>query len=180
MLVRRRASIRRARFFPLCLALALLAGACRPGEGDPGDPPPASQAANRFDPASIQVVDRVLGLTVTHRDLSPAPSMGDSVYVGSVEFSGELTLSGSYRPHPDYPEVQALCFDVDEVSAARLPRMRGDERRVWFCFTNQEEAVRALGSPPAEGRATIVIDEYRTVRQFTDAFDTATLLRVVE
>ncbi|CAN5183837.1 hypothetical protein BH20GEM2_BH20GEM2_08590 [soil metagenome] len=170
----------RARLLPLCLALALLAGACRPGERDPGEPPPAPEASNRFDPAGIQVGDRILGLTVTRQDLSHAPAMGDSVYVGSVEFSGELTLSGSYRAHPDYPEVQALCFDVDEASAARVPRMRGDERRVWFCFDNQEEAVRALGSPGTAGRATIVIDDYRTVRQFTDAFDTATLLRVVE
>lgn len=137
-------------------------------------------ATNRFDPTGIQVGDRVLGLTVTRQDLSHAPAMGDSVYVGSVEFSGELTVSGSYRSHPDYPEVQALCFDVDGASAVRVPRMRGDERRVWFCFTNQQEAVRALGSAHSEGRATIVIDEYRTVRQFTDVFDTARLVRVVE
>lgn len=171
---------RRSTWLLLCLALVLLAGACRPAERDFGEPPPAPEASNRFDPASIQPGDQVLGLTVTRQELSHAPAMGDSVYVGSVEFSGELTLSSSYRAHPDYPEVQALCFDVDETSAARVPRMRGDERRVWFYFDNQEEAIRALGSPGTEGRATIVIDDYRTVRQFTDVFDTARLVRVVE
>ncbi len=124
--------------------------------------------------------DSILGLQVRSVDLSPAPVIGDSVYVGTVAFSGEVTLSGTTRPHPDHPEVSLVCFDVDEATAARVPRMQGDERRVWFCFSNQEEAIRSLGPPGSRGHATIVVDDYRTVYHFTDVFDTARLVRVVE
>ena len=87
--------------------------------------------------------------------------------------AGQVALEGSPRliesNEPDF-----LCFDVNEETADRLPRMRHDERRVWFCFTNQEEARQALGH--LIGRTVqIQVSDYRTTYQFTDAFDTAKL-----
>ena len=97
----------------------------------------------------------------------------NSAYVGWVAFAGQVALEGSPRliesNEPDF-----LCFDVNEETADRLPRMRHDERRVWFCFTNQEEARQALGH--LIGRTVqIQVSDYRTTYQFTDAFDTAKL-----
>lgn len=144
----------------------------------PGDPVPPADA--RFDPAELRVGQQVLGLTVASVDVRPAPDL-DFGYIGEVAFKGEVTVSGRYRAHPDYPQPGAdyLCFFVDAESVVRLPRFRGDERYPWFCFTNREVALEELGPMEAEGAATVVIDDYRTVRRPTDAFDTATLLRVL-
>lgn len=157
---------------PLLLGLALLAGACSPADrGDPGDA--------RFDPAAMQEGDRVGVLTVASRQVTPSTAAADTVYVGTVAFTGELTVSGRYRPHPDHPEVPLLCFEADQASAARIPRRLGDERRAWFCFSNQQEAVAQLAEPPAEGEATVVVDRYQSIYMLTDAFDIARFVRRV-
>ena len=171
------------------LVLALLA--CSSGEkadqpasaraDTPAPAAPAPRAANEFDPAALRVGDTLMGLRVERADVRRAAAI-DSSYVGDVRFAGEVTVSGRPRAHHDFPEVRTLCFDVDSTSAARLPRWPGDRRRVWFCFDNQEAAVRALGPARADtavAPVTIAIDRYQTVRHFTDAYDTATLLRLV-
>jgi hypothetical protein len=169
------------------LGVALLAvmAACGSSErnseaDDPDHTTPGSGAAapHRFDPAGIQVGDTVAGLVVTFADVGI--SQVDSAYVGSVRFAGELVVSGTYRALYDDPEPSLICFHVDAESAERIPRMLHDERNVWFCFENEAEAERLLGPPGTPGTATVEISDYRTVRQFTDAYDTARLLRVIE
>ena len=130
-----------------------------------------------FDPDSLHVGD-TLG-TMIAADLSELRVDHEGRWVGTVRFTGETTLNGRYHPHFDYPEVQSTCFEVDDVSAVRLPRFAYDERRVWFCFENQEDAARSLGPPGSSGDATIVIDRYATIRSFTDAVDAARLVRVL-
>jgi hypothetical protein len=65
----------------------------------------------------------------------------DSTYVGVAIFRGQIELSGRTMRHFE-PDAQDICFEADSVSAARLPRWRGDERRPWFCFTNEADARR--------------------------------------
>ena len=65
------------------------------------------------------------------------------------------------------------------AAAHVLPRFPLDERIPWFCFSNQEDVVELLDGR-AVPRATIVIDEYRTTRSFTDAYDTARFVRLVQ
>jgi uroporphyrinogen-III synthase len=90
-----------------------------------------------------------------------------------------------YQPHFDYPEPPALCFHVtDSASIARLPRFAPDRETVpggknWFCFTNADSARALIGPPPTPREATLVVDDYIVRRYFTDAYDTARLLRVV-
>jgi hypothetical protein len=140
-------------------------------------PTPDSSGGRVFDPATLRVGDHVLGLRVAAADISVAY---DSTHVGDVRFTGIIEITGTPIWHHDHPEVDLLCFDVDSTSVNALPRWPRDERRrVWLCFENRDEAVRQLG-PPLDGRqVTIEIDDYQTVRHYTDAFDTARLVRVV-
>jgi hypothetical protein len=132
-----------------------------------------------FDAGALEPGDTLLGLAVASIEVEPAQHAAG--HVGAVVWSGEVTVSGHYRAHPDYPQpgAELLCFFVDNETAHLLPRFRHDERYPWFCFTNHRDAVSLLGPPQTEGAATVTIDEYRTVREFTDAFDTARLVRLV-
>ena len=141
----------------------------------PGARPPVTLA---FDPAAVKVGDTIGGLRVSKADISLAA--GDMGYVGDVQFDGQVTISGERMTHPDYPDVKTICMRIDSASVARLPRFPEDQRRSWLCFENQEDAVRQLGAAGTRGTMTVVIDRYQTVRHFTDAYDTAVLVRVVE
>lgn len=153
---------------------------------DPREPPPAREdttepAPNEFDPATVATGDTVAGLRVVHVDVERV--FEDSVWVGTVHFEGELAVEGVYQAHFDAPEVNAVCFHVDAGSAMRLPRFLPDTRTrprpiTWFCFSNPEVAVELLGPPEEPRHAGIVVDRYRLVREFTDAWDLAELVRV--
>lgn len=153
--------------------LLLLLTACASGEA------PDTASADpliRIDPAVIGVGDTLAGLAITQQELTRD---SEGQWVGTVRFAGEVTLTGRYHPHFDFPEVRATCFEADDSSAVRLPRVDGDDRRVWFCFDNADEVARSLGPPGTSGDATIVIDSYTTNRYFTDAVDGARLVRVI-
>ena len=131
-----------------------------------------------FDPATIREGDVVAGFRVGRVDITDAG--GDIGRVGTVRFLGEATISGEKRPHHDYPEVTTVCMDVDSASAARLPRWRSDSRTIsWLCFENQEDAIRMLGPSGNREPVSVVIDVYQTPRQFSDVYNTARLVRVV-
>jgi hypothetical protein len=159
----------------------LLAGACRPGEPsadqEPAPTGPAAQGV-AVDYAELAPGDSVMSFRVGAVDIQPNPIDGFG-WMGRIVFAGTATLSGSYRPHFDYPEVRELCFYPDPPSAERLPRFPNDERISWFCFTNQEDAQNALGGLPAAGQATIVIDRFDYLYEHTDTFNTARLESVL-
>jgi hypothetical protein len=107
----------------------------------------------------------------------------DSVWVGRVRFAGEITLSGVYQRHFDWPEPEAFCFHVDDTAVAAVPAFAPDSwtspaRKVWFCFTNPDGALALLGDGDPPRSATIVVDDYEVLREFSDVFDTARLVRV--
>jgi hypothetical protein len=149
----------------------------------PGSPPAsdegraaAASSGGTFDPGALQRGDSIDGLRVARVDVWRPAGGG---YVGSVAFDGEITVAGRYQAHFDYPEHQAICFVVDPATAHRLPRFPQDERYVWFCFQNQEVAATLLGPAGSTGTATIVIDDYTTRREYSDVYDTATLVDVL-
>lgn len=152
------------------LSLLLLFTAC----GGPRQTPPAPGAApNVFDPKAIEPGQEFLGLTVVKAEVDPAADR--PVYGGRVLFRGEITVSGTFRPHPeDGPQVP--CFTVNAATAKALPRFPADERVPWFCFRNTFQASQAMreaaGSPK-----TIVIRGFETVYQVTDAADAAEFVR---
>ena len=145
-----------------------------------GDAP--ERPVTTFDPGVVEVGDSVLGLEIAGKDVSRAVAM-DSVWVGTVDLAGELRLEGVYQAHFDYPEVPALCFHPSWESAARIPAFHPDsltspDRKRWFCFTNPELAIERIGPPDQPREATVVVRDYRVVRRFTDAWETAELVRV--
>ena len=132
----------------------------------------------RFDPATVREGNTVAGFRVGRVDITDAG--GETGHVGTVRFLGEATISGTKRPHPDYPEVTTVCMDVDSASAAKLPRWPNDRRTPWLCFENQEDAIRLVGPAGTDREPiTVLIDVYQTPRQFSDVYNTARLVRVV-
>jgi hypothetical protein len=148
------------------LALLLLFTAC----GGPGQTPSAPGAApNVFDPQAIEPGQEFLGLVVVKAEVDrPADT-------GRVLFRGEITVSGTFRPHPeDGPQVP--CFTVDAATAKALPRFPADEGIPWFCFRNIFQASQAMreaaGSPK-----TLVIRGFEAVYSPADAVDAAEFVR---
>lgn len=139
---------------------------------------PAMEGGALVDANAVRVGDQIAGVRVATKKIQSAPASPLGV-TGSLSFDGEIELTGSYRAHFDYPEVRAACFWVDVQEWTRLPRVKGDQRLKWFCFQNDQDAVRQLGALGTETRATIVINNYTTNLEQTDAWDTARLVRVV-
>lgn len=95
-----------------------------------------------------------------------------------MALEGEVELTGRVRPHPDSPELDALCLFPDSASADRLPVFPGESRYSWLCFENHEEAERMLAGIPPGGEARVRIDRYRYTFVPTDAYNTARLVRL--
>lgn len=133
----------------------------------------------KFDAEAVNVGDRVAGLQIADKKIQPAPQSRIGV-TGSVTFKGELQLTGSYRAHYEYPQVKEACFWVDPSEWHKVPRVQRDDRLIWFCFTNKDQAIQQLGALGTNARATIVIDDYTTNVERSDVWDTARLVRVVK
>lgn len=145
-------------------------------QDQPPDPPP-DRPGIRFDPATT-VRGAVVGVLTL--DSIEAQRAIDSSYVGTARFSGEIELSGATLRNFD-PDLSGrlTCFEADSSSSARLPRWSGDERRAWFCFTNNDDAARALGPPSDSVRATIVVDSFTIHRNLSDAVNSARFRRLI-
>ena len=143
--------------------------------------PPGRRATlpTQFDATTVKAGETIGGLQVAKVDVRATPNSETGV-AGSVRFSGEAELQGGYRAHFDYPDVKQPCFWVDIESHAKLPRARGDQRLVWFCFENADAAIKQLGALGTQTHATIVVDNYTTHLTQSDAWDTARLVRVVK
>lgn len=151
--------------------LVLLVTACGGGDPSPGPGAPA------LDPTRVAPGDTLLGLRIVSIDARPerVDSFGWS---GEARFIGPVTLSGEYRPHPEAPDVEDLCFFPDSASAARLPRFPNDTRYSWLCFRNSTAARTML--QPTSGEATIVVDSFRYLYEHTDSYNTAHLDSVLD
>jgi hypothetical protein len=175
------------------LAVAALLTACRaeaPAPDVAGDSTAGATAtavvdgANVFDPGGLQVGDRFLDLTVESKDVERV--FEDSVWVGDVGFTGDLVVQGVYQTHPDWPNVTDPCFHVvDPASAARIPRFPMDDRttqtlKTWFCFDPADVALEVLGSPEQPRELVVALDHYHVRRHFSDAYDTAELMELIE
>jgi hypothetical protein len=160
----------------IVLVAFLLLFGCAPDRVERADRPavPDSTTANAFDPDTLSVGDRVLGLVVEDLRLQTA---FDSTRVGSVTFAGEAQISGTLVRHPD-SDLSAVCMDLDPASARRLPRWMGDTRRPWLCFSNDSLARTVLGARPIGSGVAVIIRRYQTVRSFSDAVDNAELVGV--
>lgn len=127
-------------------------------------------------PLEIQQKQQFLGLDVVKVDLHP---FDENRWVGEVTFDGEVTVTGTYKPNTLIGESQqgSPCFYVDKRTENQLPRLKGDERFMWFCFNNSQAVLDALGT--VEKDVKIVIDEYKTIYIPSDVTNTATFVRSV-
>jgi hypothetical protein len=171
----------------LLLACAAGTDAPRPPDAasETGAPPAGGRLAptGEFDPARAGAGDSVGGLEIVAMDVRRV--FDDSVWAGRVEFRGRLTVDGVYQRHFDYPEPAALCFHVLGDAVERVPHFVPDQwtstnRKTWFCFDNEGRVLELLGGGETPLAATIVVDGYRLIREFSDVFDMAKLVEVVE
>lgn len=136
---------------------------------------PAAPRSHVFDPARVRVGDSIAGMRVDSVAVQQTP---DGDWVGTVRFTGEARVGGTYEPHPD-TDVDALCFFASAEHTSRLPRFTGDERKPWFCFENQDRARALLHVPPDRGRAEILIESFAYHVNNSDAVNEARLRRVL-
>lgn len=132
-------------------------------------------AGIRFNPSTIRIGTRVGGMVLDSLEVRQAY---DSTRVGTARFSGRVELTGAKLRHFD-SDVDALCFEADSASAARLPRWEGDERRAWFCLSNRSAAQAAIGPPGDSTPAAIVIDRLTIHRGLSDEVNTARFVRAL-
>ena len=135
--------------------------------------PPPTGAPVEF--SRLAPGDSLAGLRIDSIDVLPDPvdSFG---WMGTVAYSGEVTLVGEVRPHMDYPDLAEICFFADDSVAERLPRFPNDVRRSWLCFSNQDEAAMLLGEVGDTSRARIRIDRFQYIYQHTDVYNRARLV----
>ena len=103
-------------------------------------------------------------------------------------YTGQATLTGTYSRvlEPEYIDYlgDSICFEPDRKSAALIPRPKGDERSVYFCFKNFEQARKTFKLPNSiqkgycsyEGKATISIKGYQLFYIASEGFDATTLV----
>jgi len=110
-----------------------------------------------FDAREIQIGDTILNMKVTHAEVPDNPEGND--YPAVVMFSGKATVTGNYYHHKEEDPFlgHEISFAVDEDSAKNLPRLKHDERSLWFCLTNHDEAEMEFGPLGSEGKAKIIM-----------------------
>jgi hypothetical protein len=168
-----------------CIALVIaLSGCDRPPEAaiEHDDPPVMAaaepEAGHRFAPDTISPGGSIGSFVVRQIEASRVehPDFPRGAWVGEASFGGVEEVVGSYGPHPAYPDVELICFEVDRGFAGRLPVFETDTRRPWFCFSNQADARALLGDPPGTGRASVRITDFRYRFEFSDVYNEAAII----
>lgn len=126
---------------------------------------------NPFDVNSARVNDKVCGMTIKE--------ITDNANI--IHFSGQVTISGEFKHEDD--EIyfgKIISFIPDDSSILIIPKLKDDNRLVWFVFSNYEEASKELGRLGCEGEATIVIDEYMIDANAIETYNEAKLVKVID
>lgn len=112
--------------------------------------------SNIFEIDRAQKGDKVGDMTIT------------SVDSRFAKFSGQITVSGLVNVYGEDDGGAGIlsnniCMNVDQADWSKFPRIKGDLRDIWFCFSNLDQAKKAFKQ---SGQATVTIDEY-----IIDSFD---------
>jgi hypothetical protein len=113
-----------------------------------------------------------------------------SILLGlSSAHAADIPLEGTFERRTDAYSRQvlgdAVCFVPDEKFEKAVPRLPGDDRRVWFCFSNLSAAMKGFALPAGRracgmrGTASIVVSDYVVSREGGESVDKARLERVV-
>lgn len=76
----------------------------------------------------------------------------------SVTFTGEVTVTGTHVHRTGLIEGECM-EDLDNGSEQKLPRTKTDERSIWFCFSNEDEARGKLQQKEREN-VTVLMRTY--------------------
>ncbi|WP_053007679.1 hypothetical protein [Pragia fontium] len=102
-----------------------------------------------------------------------------------------MTLSGEYSFYTDEMSMemigQNICMSPDAQTGKQIPRSKNDERQLWFCFSDYEQARKALDIPKQapekgcgySGKLTVEVSDYHVNQQQNDDFDVAKLVKVI-
>lgn len=94
----------------------------------------------------------------------------------SATFTGKVTVTGTYEQRTGL--LEGACLeDLDNSSEQKLPRAKTDERSVWFCFSNKDEAKRKLEGKEGQN-VTVVINDYTYKHHPSEAKNTTRLIEV--
>lgn len=100
-------------------------------------------------------------------------------YEGLVKVSGQLEIAKD-----EYGTW--ACMHVDQPSASKIPRPKGDERNAWFCFSNPKTLIQQLALPLNKsvcgytGKTTLWIEDYQRNLAQNDDTDYSTFSRLVQ
>jgi hypothetical protein len=132
---------------------------------------------NLFDGSKAKIGDTIAGMKVTRVDVN---KIADDDTVGIIEFSGKVTISGTYQHYYDEAYLgDVYVFFVDKDSSPKLPQMLNDTRDQWFVFENQDDARSAFGSDYSKGKATITIDQFYIHLDYKETYNKAILDKVI-
>lgn len=91
-------------------------------------------------------------------------------------FTGKVTVAGTYVQRTGL--IKGACMeDLNNSSEQKLPRVKADERSVWFCFTNEDEARRKLEGREGQ-KVTVIIDDYTYKHHPSEVKNNARLIEV--
>jgi hypothetical protein len=127
----------------------------------------AASVTNSFDSTTAKVGDLVAGMTITKA--SPPYYF---------EFSGDAQITGHYKKGNGenvFTQDNVCFYSIAEQSLKLIPKEITDERDVWFCFTNKEDA-KAMFSEN-EGTAQVTINNYIYDLGQRETWNRATLIR---
>ncbi|MEC0212794.1 hypothetical protein P4H70_28085 [Paenibacillus ehimensis] len=140
-----------------------------------------------FDPRKIKVGDKIGSMAVAsyERIRTELSNEGEYVAQAFIQFTGEAEVTGTFKRYPlerEYLDGEVV-FQVDENQ--NFPQMkirdtpeeyRPDE---WIVLSLDDETKRKFGPPDSEGRATLVLTDYKIEYGPTEISDHAQLKKIV-
>lgn len=117
--------------------------------------------------ASTLVIDKNLISNVFEKDRAQkGDKVGDMTIISIddryVKFTGQVTVSGQVNVYGEDDGGAGIlsnnvCMNVDQADWSKFPRLKGDDRSIWFCFSNLDKAKQNLKTSE---KVTVTIDDY--------------------
>lgn len=145
-------------------------------EGNNTDINNKEQKTNEFSLKRAKVGDKVGWMTI--RFIRQFIKIFENLPINnaSIYFTGKTTLTGKYEVFENSKSSE-ICFYPSLESRINIPKIYGDNKTNWFCFSNPNFTKKLLGAQERE--ATIVIDNYTINAYPGEIFNTAELIQVI-
>lgn len=127
-----------------------------------------------FDRNEAKINDYYAGMRLA--EIDSEENMGNLYFL----FEGEKQLTGKFEIYQDHEWFGSIVtFTIEEKVTDVLPREIGDRRRLWFEFSNFDEAFELLRPYGNTGTVTILIDEYYIDLLPSESINQARLVKIV-